>query len=422
MSGLTPRDLDVLGHYANNGNRELYWNYLAQHSGSDGYGLLALGVVRNDNAPGQVANLYADMSARENGRNMRESDWERFGVDLIRQDLELRRQHLQSDRADLALNLPARDVQRAHDVAFGNARIDPNAWTPRVLLDAARNGRGEAEVERVWSHMLDNDWRGGERMLNTLNDIRRNMPADDGAAYAAKLTGVRAATAAGAHPNTDPNTIGGHPLTYSYNQRDGSWSQISSGGRVPHISEVTHPRLLAELNDARATRLHRQDLRDDFHPADPNRDRPIMASPWVVADAGAPDRPGVAPVAMAAAQRNELSPAQHAIHDQCRAGVQRLAGGFGPEAEANLSACLGRLAGEQGFRRVDAVLSGGGNAFIVEGHPADPASRHAHVNLREALETPAQRSLQAMAEQPARAHEEPAPQQEQQRTAGRAMA
>lgn len=92
MGELTRRDLDVLGHYVRNGNRELYWNYVAHHPGSDGYGLIALGVVRNDNAPGQVANLYADIRAREDGRNMRESDWERFGVDLIRQDFELRRQ------------------------------------------------------------------------------------------------------------------------------------------------------------------------------------------------------------------------------------------------------------------------------------------------------------------------------------------
>ncbi|SDZ24552.1 hypothetical protein SAMN04487939_12634 [Lysobacter sp. yr284] len=422
MSGLDQRDLDVLGHYARTGNRELYWNYLAQHPGSDGYGLLALGVVRNDNAPGQVANLYADIRARDGGRNMRESDWEGFGVDLIRQDLELRRQQLRSDRPDLALNLPARDVQRAHDISFANARIDPNAWTPRVLLEAARNGRGEAEVERIWSHMLDNDWRGSERMLNTLNDIRRNMPVDDAAGYTARLTGVRAAVAAGAHPNTDPNTIGGPPLTYSYNQRDNSWSQISSGGMMPHVSEVTNPRLLAELNDARTTRLHRQDLRDDFHPADPNRNRPIMASPWVVADAGNPDRPGTTAVALAAASRPELTPAQCAIHDQCRDGVQRLAAGYGPEAEANLSARLARLAGDQGFRQVDAVVTGGGNAFIVEGNPADPANRNAHVGLREGLETPAQHSLQAMAAQGAQPREEPAPQQEQQRTAARAMA
>ena len=48
MSGLTEKDVKVLLHYADTGNRELYWNYLAQLPGADGYGLLALGVVRND--------------------------------------------------------------------------------------------------------------------------------------------------------------------------------------------------------------------------------------------------------------------------------------------------------------------------------------------------------------------------------------
>ena len=44
MSGLNQKDLGILRTYANKGNRELYWNYLAQSNGNDGYGLLALGV------------------------------------------------------------------------------------------------------------------------------------------------------------------------------------------------------------------------------------------------------------------------------------------------------------------------------------------------------------------------------------------
>ena len=57
MPGLTKKDIDILAHYAGKENRELYWNYLSQIPGNDGYGLLALGVVRNDNVPGQVANV-----------------------------------------------------------------------------------------------------------------------------------------------------------------------------------------------------------------------------------------------------------------------------------------------------------------------------------------------------------------------------
>ena len=59
MSGLTQKDIRILIDYADAGNRELYWNYLSQLPGSDGYGTLALGVVRNDSLPGRVANAYA---------------------------------------------------------------------------------------------------------------------------------------------------------------------------------------------------------------------------------------------------------------------------------------------------------------------------------------------------------------------------
>ncbi|MGO1071023.1 XVIPCD domain-containing protein [Lysobacter sp. CA199] len=424
MSGLNQQDLQILGHYARNGNRELYWNYLAQMPGNDGYGLLALGVVRNDNAPGQVANLYADMRARDGGRNMSERDWENFGADLIRQDLALRRAQFADNNPERALNLPARDVQTAHDNAFHNARIDPNAWTPRVLLEAARNGRGEGEVERIWTHMLDNDYRGGERMYYTLGDIARNMPAGEAAAYTARLGLVRTMAATGAHPNTDPDTIGGHPLTYHYNTRDGRWSQTSSGGEMSHISEVRDARLLAELNDARGVRLHRQDLRDDFHPADPNRNRPIVASPWVVADNG--PAPGTPDTRLASAEALPSDPrqtghARHALYCQCRDGAHQLGGTFGPGGQDGdrLGARLFQLASDQRFASVDAVLVGGQNAFIVQGDPIDPASRRAHVGLREALDTPVERSLQVAADNRAAAPAEPA--QEPQRTAARAM-
>jgi len=61
--GLTAADIAVLKAYVVNRNRELYFNYLAQTQGNDGYGLLALGVIRNDNAPGATANSFADRQA-----------------------------------------------------------------------------------------------------------------------------------------------------------------------------------------------------------------------------------------------------------------------------------------------------------------------------------------------------------------------
>src|SRR3546814_20664160 len=84
--------MDILGFYAQGGNRELYWNYLAQHEGSDGYGLLALGVVRNDSMPGSVANNFARNHARSHDdRVLGEREWEQFGQDLIAYDLERRK-------------------------------------------------------------------------------------------------------------------------------------------------------------------------------------------------------------------------------------------------------------------------------------------------------------------------------------------
>ncbi|WP_253901066.1 hypothetical protein [Stenotrophomonas maltophilia] len=72
MSGLTDKDIRVLSSYAKEGNRELYWNYLAQLPNNDGYGLLALGVVRNDSLPGRVANSFATAVAEQQATLQRE--------------------------------------------------------------------------------------------------------------------------------------------------------------------------------------------------------------------------------------------------------------------------------------------------------------------------------------------------------------
>src|SRR3546814_1869696 len=82
MARLDQRDMAILHHYVEEQNRELYWNYLAQHEGNDGYGLLALGVVRNDSMPGAVANNFAQNHARSHDdRVLTEPDWEEFGQD-----------------------------------------------------------------------------------------------------------------------------------------------------------------------------------------------------------------------------------------------------------------------------------------------------------------------------------------------------
>ena len=149
MSGLNERDVEILRFYAQNNNRELYWNYLAHKPGNDGYGVLALGVVRNDNMPGAVANHFADAEAKRAGVHLTERGWNRFGVDLMERDLAARADYLQRGRPDLALNLPAKDVMRVHDTSFREAHIPVNALDPaRIPASRAPSGRARGRAAR----------------------------------------------------------------------------------------------------------------------------------------------------------------------------------------------------------------------------------------------------------------------------------
>jgi hypothetical protein len=399
MSGLNGQDIEILRQYAQQGNRELYWNYLAQKPGSDGYGLLALGVVRNDNVPGQVANSYAQNYAREHNRvSMSERRWESFGDDLVRADLSARERQLAANRPDLALNLPVRDVQNAHDVTFNRYGIDPNAWTPRLLLDASRRHGGEREAERLWSGMLDNGYMGIGRGLGTLSDAayRYNDSQFNARSY---LTDVGAARAEAmyARPNTDPNVIGATSVYYMYSRRDANWSLVSTSMAGVHMSEVKDSRKIAELNDARDVRMERQQMRDDFHPADPNRNRPIMRSPWTVAEND-----------IAPPSSDPRTPNAHgyAMYRQIEQGVERLsanAGGVSAETNARMTMSLYARASESGLTSVDHLLlnrqgiehPAGSLVILVQGQdPSNPANRLAHMSASEAASRPIEQSLQ----------------------------
>ena len=292
MAELSRQDLNILKSYAYSDNRELYWNYLAQLPGNDGYGVLALGVVRNDNVPGQVANAYADAYAAEHsGKHMTERDWENFGQQLIKEDYWRReRQFSDEHRPDLALNLPAKDVQSAHDLSFKDAGIDPNAWTPRKLLEAARRQGGEPEAEKIWSMMLDNRHLGLDRGVHTLAGVaeRHADPKFDAGSYVADMAKARLA-AHEARPNTDPDVIGNQSFYYAYETQHKRWVNVSEvevpnpaiTGPVIDTHPVTDPKLIEELNDTRALRLHRQELSHAFHPDDPGR---RITTPKTIAD------------------------------------------------------------------------------------------------------------------------------------------
>ena len=224
MEGLNAKDIDILRFYAEAGNRELYFNYLAHKAGNDGYPLLALGVVRNDNAPGATANVFADNQARADGVAMGERGWHGFGVDLMRADFALRLAHFEAGRPDLALNLPARDVQDSHDPIFRQYGINPDGWTPRQLLEAARRHGGDEEAEKVWAMLRDNSLKGGQRARATTRAVLHTYNDDqlDADAYLGTM-GRAWAVALGTWPTTDPCRIALEGRHYRFDEKSAEW-------------------------------------------------------------------------------------------------------------------------------------------------------------------------------------------------------
>ena len=330
MEGLSARDLEVLGYYARQGNRERYWNYLAQHPGADGYGLLALGVVRNDNMPGAVANLYAQNYAfSRNQPILTERGWEEFGQDLMRLDFARRAAYANAGSPGLALNLPAKDVQEIHAEAFARKRIDADAWTPNRLLEAARREGGDAEVERAWHTMLDNGHLGTLRAYDTLAGIvARYGDSRMGQAEYLKDLGVAYATATSTAAQIDPDVIQRGAYRFQFVEATHQWvydmpSDIAELGFRTPPKEVTDPRERADLDDARAVRIERQQKAHDIHPDDPFRQ--LAQSPFVIADAGA------GPAVAARASAREVAPA---LFDELR---QRLPADLSDERVAQVA-------------------------------------------------------------------------------------
>ena len=179
MAQLEDKDIEVLGYYAHQGMRERYWNYINYvekrelGQGYSGYGILALGVVRNDNMPGKIANNYAQNYVEShpvNGKtHLSEQGWEQVGKDLLTADLAQRRAYVAQNRPDLALNLPVENVYHSHKVAFEKNGIDAHAWTPAILIDAsyARTGN-HAESNQIWHEMLNSESLGLSRAVHSL--------------------------------------------------------------------------------------------------------------------------------------------------------------------------------------------------------------------------------------------------------------
>jgi len=301
MEGLTHRDMEVLGHYARQGNRERYWNCLAQHHGADGYGLLALGAVRNDSTPGAVANLYAQNYAySRNHTILSERGWEEFGQDLVRVDYARRAAHFNGGAPELALNLPVKDVQATYTEAFARKRIDADAWTPNRLLDAARRHGGEAATESAWHSMLEGGRLGAWRGHDTFTAVVAAYGDDEmRRAEYVKDMGVAYADATRAAPQVDPDTIHRGRDRYAFDPQGRQWLHELAGA-------VTDPKERAELDDARQVRLERAQKAHEIHPAD--RFRELARSPFALADRAQPAPAAHDPVAAGLAAR-DIAPA-----------------------------------------------------------------------------------------------------------------
>lgn len=293
MTGLTDRDMRVLRAYADEGNRERYWNYLAHVPGNDGYGLLAMGVVRNDNMPGAVANAYAQSYAlSHDGVTLNDREWQEFGQHLVREDFQKRAAHFRAGEAEAALNLPATEIQQAHKTSFAEKHIGADAWTPNILLDAARRSGGEASVEKVWHTMLDNRAVGlsrlGETTYGMLAAYGDHVPHQG--EYMAALTRAER-TALASSSNVDPDRIDRGIDHYEYDARSKGWTSyvdtdVAEFGFRSPSERVTDPALVRDLNDSREVRLERRQMTEDVHPDDPYRD--IARSPHTIADATLP--------------------------------------------------------------------------------------------------------------------------------------
>ncbi|MXV46454.1 hemolysin [Xanthomonas sp. LMG 8993] len=366
-------------------------------------------MVRNDSLPGQVANNYAQNYARtqhDNGShfanaNLSERQWEAFGQTLLKKDLEARQYWMSEHRPDLAQNLPGADVMRAHDQAFLDHELDPNCWTPRVLLQAALEKSGPQKLEQIWTNMLDNEYAGATRINNTGYETFAQMGLAAGSQYLAKLGTTEAIQMLEGRSAVDPNVIGSNSFYAMYFEKEQKWVNVSAGGGHLSMREETNPGRIAELDDARAVRLERQQKATQFHEDDPHRS--ITRSPLTASVDGLPDR--MQPPTKLA----DIGPEHrdYALLQQVRAGVNAIdaqAGRTPDENSERLIASVMTLARQNNLDRADHVVlsqqttdsPAGRNVFVVQGELNNPAHLRAHMSTDMAVQTPVEQSLQRL--------------------------
>ncbi|MDV3469919.1 DUF6696 domain-containing protein [Stenotrophomonas sp. C3(2023)] len=171
---------------------------------------------------------------------------------------------------------------------------------------------------------------------------------------------------------------------------------------------VTDPATLSDLEAAREVRLERARLRQQFHPDDPNRELPIVRSPYLISDLqpatpGAP-APTPAPVP-ASVDFTAPDHPRHALWQQCCEGVRGLDAGAGKPWDGiseRLAGSLTALAIAKGLDRVDHMVLSGSSAgcpggeyvFVVQGRRGDLTSLRERMSTLEAVNQPLAQSFE----------------------------
>jgi hypothetical protein len=300
MAQLEDKDIKILDYYADKGMRERYWNYInyveKRELGQnyEGYGLLALSVVRNDAMPGKIANNYAQNYVAEhplNGKSLLgERQWERVGIDLMKEDYAIRAALVKSGQHEQALNLPVEHVYAAHANAFKTNGIDHRAWTPAVLIEASYQRTGNFnESNQIWKEMLNSENLGVDRAVNSLkrqgaNDELVSMyTVNQTRAYKEALTDV---------PYTDLDTIRttersriGQSENHYYQKIGSVWFEGHiANGFVPYGTPVLNSEKIQHLDALSAFRNERNHLSDRNKRADGDPNLEITSSKQTIAD------------------------------------------------------------------------------------------------------------------------------------------
>lgn len=167
MAGLTRQDLDILLHYAEQGNRGLYWHYLANQPGSDGYAALTLDALRHNSQQGMALNHYLILfTSMVKGTDFTELDQEQLDIALMVKDLNERRKLVAQGKNLMALNLPVEQVIQSHQEAFELLDIDPDGWFANIWLKAARK-RNQQAAQQLWLQLIHQRGQGIAQQLAT---------------------------------------------------------------------------------------------------------------------------------------------------------------------------------------------------------------------------------------------------------------